>query len=205
MAKGHTRNDTRSRIAHLAARLMAEDGIEDHALAKRKAARQAGAADSRQLPTNEEIDTALRAYHQLYQHDEQRSRLKRLREKALHVMRELHQFNPYLTGSVLSGSAGRYADIDLQLFTDSAKAVEHYLIGRGIPYKTGQRRIYSGTELCAIPVFTVNDGEIDIQITVFSARDLRLPLRTSPSGKTMERAKLQAVEALVSQDEAPYR
>jgi hypothetical protein len=40
MAKERTRNDMRSRIAHIAARLMAEDGIEDHALAKRKAARQ---------------------------------------------------------------------------------------------------------------------------------------------------------------------
>lgn len=205
MAKEHTRNDTRSRIAHLAARLMAEDGIEDHALAKRKAARQAGAVDSRQLPTNEEIDTALRTYQQLYQHGEQRSRLKRLRETALRAMRELQQFNPYLTGSVLSGSAGRYADIDLQLFTDSVKAVEHYLISRGIPYKTAQRRLYSGEEPCTIPVFTVNDGGIDIQITVFSTRDLRLPLRTSLSGKTMERAKVQAVEALLSQDEELQR
>lgn len=205
MAKEHTRNDTRSRIAHLAARLMAEDGIEDRALAKRKAVRQAGAVDSRQLPTNEEIDTALRTYQQLYQHGEQRSRLKRLRETALRAMRELQQFNPYLTGSVLSGSAGRYADIDLQLFTDSVKAVEHYLISRGIPYKTAQRRLYSGEEPCTIPVFTVNDGGIDIQITVFSTRDLRLPLRTSLSGKTMERAKVQAVEALLSQDEEPQR
>jgi hypothetical protein len=55
------RNDERSRIAHLAARLMAEDGIEDYATAKRKAARQAGVADLRQLPTNEEVDEALHA------------------------------------------------------------------------------------------------------------------------------------------------
>lgn len=200
MAKERIRNDMRSRIAHLAARLMAEDGIEDHALAKRKAARQAGVPDTRQLPTNEEIDTALRMYQQLYQHREHRSRLRRLREKALNAMRELAQFNPYLTGSVLSGSAGKYADIDLQLFTDNVKAVEHYLIDRGIPYKAAQSRIYSGETLCTIPVFTVNDGGIDIQITVFSMRDLRLPLRTSPSGKTIERAKTQAVEALLSQD-----
>ena len=204
MAKEQMRNDARSRIAHLAARLMAEDGIEDHALAKRKAARQVGAVDSGQLPSNEEIDSALRTYHQIYQHDEQRSRLRRLREKALHAMRELQQFNPYLTGSVLSGSAGRYADIDLQLFTDSVKAVEHYLISRGIAYKTAQRRLYSGEEPCAIPVFTVNDGGIDIQIAVFSTRELRLPLRTSLGGKPMERAKMQAVETLLSENAEPW-
>ena len=66
MAKDTVRNDMRSRIAHLAARLMAEDGIEDYALAKRKAARQAGVPDTRELPANEEIDAALRAYQQIY-------------------------------------------------------------------------------------------------------------------------------------------
>ena len=41
----------RERIAQLAARLMAVDGIDDFALAKRKAARQAGAPDTRNLNT----------------------------------------------------------------------------------------------------------------------------------------------------------
>jgi hypothetical protein len=200
MAKERIRNDTRSRIAHLAARLMAEDGIEDHGLAKRKAARQAGIADSRQLPTNEEIDIALHAYHQLYRHSEHRSHLKGLREKALKVMRELEHFNPYLTGSVLSGNAGKYADIDLQLFTDSVKAVELYLIDRGVPYKAGQCNIYSGNEFRTMPVFTLNDGDIDIRITVLSTRELRRPLKTSPSGKIIERAKATLVETLLSQD-----
>ena len=44
MSRDPGRNLTRERIAHLAARLMAEDGIEDYAQAKRKAARQAGSA-----------------------------------------------------------------------------------------------------------------------------------------------------------------
>jgi hypothetical protein len=38
--------DMRARIAAAAARLMAEDGIDDFALAKRKAARQLGALDT---------------------------------------------------------------------------------------------------------------------------------------------------------------
>jgi len=49
------RQQMRLRIAHLAARMIAEDGISDYGLAKRKAARQAGAPDSRNLPTNLEI------------------------------------------------------------------------------------------------------------------------------------------------------
>lgn len=199
MARDRGRNDERSRIAHLAARLMAEDGIENYALAKRKAARQAGMPDSRQLPTNDEIDAALRAYQQLYHEDEQRDRLRALRTKALKAMRELAQFNPYLTGSVLNGNAGKYADIDLQLFTDNAKAVELYLIDRRIPYKTAQSRLYSGEEPRTFPVFTVNDDGTDILLTVLATHDLRVALRTSPGGKAIDRAKLQSVEILLAE------
>ena len=57
----------RARIAAAAARLMAEDGIDDFALAKRKAARSLGAAETEALPGNDEIEAELRAYLALYQ------------------------------------------------------------------------------------------------------------------------------------------
>jgi hypothetical protein len=199
MARNSGRNDRRSQIAHLAARLMAEDGIEDYALAKRKAARQAGASDTRELPTNDEIDLALRSYQQIYHREEHRDRLRELRGIAVRAMRELAQFNPYLTGSVLSGNAGKYADIDLQLFTDNVKTVELYLIDRGIPYEAAQGRLYAGEELRTVPVYKIYDGGAEIRITVFTARELRAPLRTSLEGKAIERAKLQAVEDLLAQ------
>ncbi|MGH8623099.1 MAG: UDP-N-acetylmuramate--alanine ligase, partial [Burkholderiales bacterium] len=154
MPRDTGRNDHRSRIAYLAARLMAEDGIEDYALAKRKAARQAGAPETRELPANDEIDEALRAYQQIYHRGEHRDRLRALREAAVRAMRDLARFNPHLTGSVLNGNAGRYADINLQLFTDNEKAVELYLIDRGIPYRTTQARLYSGEDMRTVPVYT---------------------------------------------------
>ena len=123
MPRDSGRNDRRSRIAYLAARLMAEDGIEDYALAKRKAARQAGVPDTRELPGNEEIAEALRTYQQIYHAEEHRDRLRALRETAVRAMRELSRFNPYLTGSVLNVNAGKYAGVNLQIFTDSAKTV----------------------------------------------------------------------------------
>jgi len=178
---------------------MAEDGIEDYALAKRKAARQAGTPDARVLPTNEEIDEALKAYRQIYEPDTHRERLRALRRTAVKAMREMAQFNPYLTGSVLSGNAGKYADVNLQLFTDNVKAVELFLIDRRIVYRAAQGRLYSGEELRTVPVFTVSDEGVEIEITVLSLRDLRLPQRTGAQGKAIERAKLPAVEDLLAQ------
>lgn len=199
MARGHARNDTRSRIAHLAARLMAEDGIEDYALAKRKAARQAGIPDARQLPTNEEVDEALRTYRHLYHEDEHRVRLRLLREKAIKAMRGLEQFNPHLTGSVLRGNAGKYADINLQLFTDNVKAVELYLLDRGVVYRTGQSRLYIGDAAATVPVFTLDDDGVEVELTVLSVREQRGPVRTSAEGRAIERARLAAVESLLAE------
>ncbi len=100
---------------------------------------------------------------------------------------------------MLNGNAGKYADINLQLFTDSVKAVELYLIDRQIPYQAAQGRLYSGEELRTVPVFTVNDDGIEIEITVLSTRDLRVPLKTRLEGRAIERAKLHAVEQLLAQ------
>jgi hypothetical protein len=199
MGKRHGRNDMRSRIAHLAAQFMAEDGIEDYAHAKRKAARQIGLSETRELPSNDEIDAALRVHLTLYQRHEHDARVRHLRERALDAMREFARFNPHLTGSVLSGNAGRYADIDLHLFTDNPKAVEHFLLERQIPYRTTQNRLYSGDSPVAAPLFTISDGAVDLHLTVLPGQALRLPLRSSPAGKPMERAKAEAVRLLVAQ------
>ena len=122
-------------IASLAARLMAEDGIADYGLAKRKAARNLGAPDSEALPTNQEIEEALRAYQAVFQEDEQRERLAALRRSALALMRLLEQFHPYLTGPALDGTAGRYAEAEIELFADSAKDVEIFLLDSGFSFE----------------------------------------------------------------------
>ena len=72
MSKARSRRDSnlRRQIAYIAARMMAEDGIADYGTAKTKAARQAGLADSAQLPDNHEIEEALREYQGLYQSDD---------------------------------------------------------------------------------------------------------------------------------------
>ena len=198
MAKDRGRNDERSRIAHLAARIMVDDGVEDYATAKRKAARQAGVPDTRQLPTNEEIDAALKVQQSLYGGDEHRQGVRELREHAIGVMREIERFNPYLTGSVLSGNAGKYADINLHLNTDSAKAVEINLIDNDIAYAAGQIRLFIGEETRTVPTFTIDDDGIEIQLVVLALDDVRRPVRTTAEGKPIERARRPAVEALVA-------
>jgi hypothetical protein len=189
----------RQRIAAAAARLMAEDGIDDFALAKRKAARQLGAEDTHSLPGNEEIEEQLRAYHSLYRGEAQQAELRFLREQALAAMHMLRAFSPYLTGAVLKGTAGRHSGVDLQLFTDDEKSVELLLLNRGIPYSVSQQRRLVGDQMRAASVFRLDWQGTTVNLAVYPANDERTALRSSPAGRPIERAALQTVAQLLEQ------
>jgi len=188
----------RIRIAAAAARLMAEDGIDNFALAKRKAARQLGAADTESLPTNDEIEAELRDYRALYQADEHPERIAELRRVALEAMRALERFSPYLTGPVLKGIAGPYAEIDLQLYPDSAKDVELFLLERNIAFDTSEGRRYSGDRAHAVSLFKLDWDGIPLRLSVFDPRDERLALKTSQTGRVMDRAGIVEVGQMLA-------
>jgi len=124
----------RSLIAARAARLMAEDGIADFSLAKRKAARQLGAPSTQALPNNEEVEAELRSYRELYQREEHAGVLQALRRKALDAMRFFARFDPYVTGPVLSGAAGEFSTISLELFAANEKDFELFLLDHRIAF-----------------------------------------------------------------------
>lgn len=186
----------RARIASIAARLMAEDGISSAFMAKRKAALSLGLPESAGLPDDTEVEAELRLYQRLYQNEEQTERIVHLRQKALDFMAIMQPFNPYLTGSVLDGTAGRYAEIDLQLFTDSAKDVEIFLLNRQIDYQHSTPRSER-----AEAVFTVHDDDTDINLVVYPTNDERVAFKTR-DGKTRPRARIAAVQKLLDSDGA---
>eukprot|EP01034_Spumella_vulgaris_P014027 gene14027-17915_t len=131
---------TRASIASAAARLMAEDGITDYHLAKRKAARQLGLSEHVAFPDNAEVEAELRAYRSLYNGDEHEEMLLAMRHSALELLDLLADFHPYLTGSVLDGTAGEHSRIDILLFADSAKEVEIFLLNRGLDVEHADAR-----------------------------------------------------------------
>src|SRR3546814_4768410 len=76
-ARQHAETRTRERrhrLAHEAARLMAEGGIRDYHQAKLKAATRLGIHDDASLPRNREIEDALRESQRLFLGDDHRDR-----------------------------------------------------------------------------------------------------------------------------------
>jgi hypothetical protein len=185
----------REQLAHQAAKLMAEDGITDHAFAKRKAARQLGAADTQHLPSNQEVDDALHSYRLLYQRDSHPGILYQLREEALTTMRLLAEFHPYLTGSVLRGTAGEQSDINLMLFSDDAKAVLLFLLKHKIDFEDGSWKVRVGGHEETVPNYTLT-SETGTQIHI-----IVLPenARHSGSRKPETHADIAAVVKMIEE------
>lgn len=183
----------RHSIAIQAARLIAEEGIEDFAFAKRKAARQLGIPE-RDLPSNAEIEEALQAHRSLFRDEDDEERMIRMREAAVTVMRLLAPFRPYVTGTVLSGLGDAFSEVELEVFADSAKDVELFLLSKDVPYDHHEVRKTGHDAPEAILLFECD--EVPIRLYVFDHVAERTP-RRAHSGQIAERLRLEAFLSLL--------
>ena len=126
----------RVRIAQVAARLIAEHGLNDWQLAKRKACRELGLPDHEALPGNDEVEEALRNYNTLFHGAAQEASLHAQRLDALRWMERLEQWKPLLTGAVAAGWATEHSEVRLELEAEDPKSVELSLINAGVAYVT---------------------------------------------------------------------
>lgn len=125
----------RRRIACVAAKLIAEEGLTDYQAAKMKAARSLGCDKKEALPDNREIEAAVREHLAIFQSDSQPRELRALREIASVVMRRLQPFSPQLLGPVLTGTANRFSSIELELIVGEEKALDLYFLNEHVVYE----------------------------------------------------------------------
>jgi hypothetical protein len=188
----------RAEIAAAAARLIVQDGA-DYNTAKRKAARQIlgeGNDNIMLLPDNAQIEAEVRLYQSLFHADTQPARLFRLRTLAADIMQGLERFNPFLTGTVLNGTAGEHDDIHLQLFADSAKEVEIFLLNRNIQIDISESPHFKGPRYEAVETVSFLWHKEGVHCAVYELDDLRGAAKSRGDGKLM-RADLAAVRALL--------
>ena len=195
-----TRTDLlRGAVAQEAARLMAEHGIQDFLVAKRKAAERYGVADGPLLPKNTEIEAALLAYQRLFGGALHAHSLQAQRRVAVQAMQLLQAFGPRLVGPVLTGSATEFADIQLHLFSDSAEAVCVYLLDKRYEYEVFERRMRMTPERqIQVPSVRFEMGEETVEAFVFPKDGIRQAPISPVDGKPMRRAGEHEVAALES-------
>jgi hypothetical protein len=192
----------RARIAATAARMIAQDGA-DYATAKAKAARQVLGVDRpspNYLPDNIQVEDEVRRYQSLFQGPSQAARLQHLRSAALEVMEQLAEFRPYLTGRVLSGSAGEHDDIHLQLFADSAKEVEIYLLNRNVDIDISEAPHFKGGRHDPVETVSFPWKEETVHAELYDMDDLRGALKPRADGR-LQRVDAAGLRALMTTDE----
>ena len=192
-------SDLRQQLADEAARLMAEHGIQDFSLAKRKAAERLGVRSSESaLPSNAQIHERLAERQRIFEPEAHEQLLEKLRLVASDVMGVLDGFRPKLVGPVLEGTVTVNSPIELHVFSDSPEAVAAALEGRGFRLHDSQRRYRFGREeTTEIPGFDLMVDDEELQVMVFPERGPRHSPLSPIDGKPMRRASRSAVLALL--------
>ena len=178
---------------------MAEHGIRDFLVAKRKAAERFGVTDGAVLPKNTEIEMALVEYQRLFGRDTHSESLHAQRAAALQAMRRLSGFAPRLVGSVLSGTATQHSDVQLHLFAERPEAVTIWLIDQGIRHEVTARRVKMNAErVLEYPAVRFEVDDQAIEGTVFPTDGIRQAPVSPVDGRPMRRADVADLEALLA-------
>jgi len=191
----------RARIAATAARMIAQDGA-DYSTAKTKAARQVLGVDRpspNYLPDNIQVEDEVRRYQSLFQGPSQAARVKHMRSAALEVMEQLAEFRPYVTGPVLNGTAGEHDDIHLQLFADSAKDVEIFLLNRNVNIEISETPHFKGGRHDPVETVSFMWQKEMVHAELYEMNDLRGALKPRADGR-LQRADAAALRTLMNND-----
>jgi hypothetical protein len=186
-------------VAAEAARIMATEGQRNYRAAKQKAADRIGVNSRLALPSNLEVEEALRAYQGFYGGEQHTRHLDFLRETALKVMRALQSFRPRLVGPVLDGTADCHSRVSLHVFNDPPDAVAMHLREQGLVYRQEQRRIrWHDGGYREISLLVIEADGISVELALFNSVDLRQAPPSPVNGKPQKRAPLSEVECLVA-------
>jgi hypothetical protein len=192
-------NPARRDVAAEAARIMATEGQRNYMAAKRKAAERIGYNHRLSLPSNKEVEQALRAYQGVFGGERHSRDLQRLRETAVEVMRRLERFCPRLVGPVLDGTADGHSRVSLQLFHDPPEEVLFSLEEMGVPFHEEQRKIrwHDGGHR-SIQLLVTQVGSTPVELALFGSLDLRQAPPCPIHGRPQKRARLFEVESLLA-------
>ncbi|HEY5971699.1 MAG TPA: hypothetical protein VIT22_06930 [Pseudoxanthomonas sp.] len=204
-ARQHAETRTRERrrrLAHEAARIMAEGGIRDFHQAKLKAADRLGIHDDASLPRNREIEEALREYQRLFVGESHVAALRVRREASLRALAFFAPFDPRLVGPVLDGTSDANSPVHLQLYTDDADAVPRFLEEHRIPAEARTRHLRLDRERSDdFPVWLFSAEDLSFDLTVLPHDALRQAPLSGIDEKPMKRASEAQLRQLLSDEE----
>lgn len=189
-------------VAAAAAALVADEGLE-YAAAKKKAARALGHRG--ELPSNEQLEDAVREHLAIFHAETQPGELRVLRELALQWMLRLAEFRPHLSGAAWRGTATRQSALLIDLYCDDPKAAEIGLLNLGIAFDvaTQDRPGREPLDVLSVtaPLREWNDS-VTLHLLVRDLDDLRGALQPDARGRSW-RGDTAALRRLLAEEAAP--
>lgn len=190
---------TTEAITATAARLVVEEGME-YAAAKRKAARDFGSRPA--LPSNEQLEDAVREHIELFCAETQPTELRALREAAVVWMQRLAEFRPHLSGAAWRGTATRLSAVLLDLYCDDPKAAEIALVNAGVDYDVASLN-RPGREPLNVLIVSERSSAlrepVTLQLMLHDLDDLRGALMPDARGLSW-RGDLKALQRLLQRE-----
>ena len=177
-------NSLTEQLAAAAAALVVDEGME-YGAAKRKVARQQHGGRT-ELPSNEQLEDAVREHIALFCSGTQALELRALREVARQWMQRLQEFRPHLSGAAWRGTATRLSAVHIDLYCDDTKAAEIALINTGVPFDSGAE---PGTGREPLTVLTLASRSpalrdpVTVHLLLNDADDLRGALKADARGR----------------------
>jgi hypothetical protein len=170
-------NNNRLIVARRAAEVIMEEGITDYLFAKKKAAKYLGLLPSENLPSNQEIDDALKEYQNIFQEQVDSEIISKIKKEALNTMILFEDFNPHLTGQLLEGLIPKFPKIQINLFTDNIKEVEYTLLNNNIAFDIKdtiyQEKLSKKKSTKTVPAFILEGLWFPIELKVYFENDIR--------------------------------
>ena len=195
-------NTVQEEIAATAARMVVEEGLE-YGPAKRRAVKQLGLNTRVALPSNDQVEDAVRDYLAVFCVDTQPAELNALRELASVWMARLAAFRPHLAGAVWRGTATALSDIYLQLFCDDPKSAEISLIDHHVRYEVSTVQGFQGEAVDALSLLIPCPElgqKVGVHLMIYDLDDLRGALKPDSQGRRY-RGDLAALTRLMEEVE----
>ena len=192
-------------VAAAAAELVVEEGME-YGPAKHKAAQALGRRGGRtgELPSDEQLEDAVREHIAIFHADTQPAELRALRELALVWMRRVAEFRPHLSGAAWRGTATRQSSLRIDLYCDDPKSAEILLLDKGVDFdvatldRPGAEPLDVLTVASQVPAL----GEwVTVHLLVRDLDELRGALKPDGRGQTW-RGDTAALQRLLAQEDA---
>lgn len=189
----------RRMLCEEAARIMLEHGLRDFQTAKQKACiRLAVPCNQAWLPSNKEIEQALKLRQKLFQGERTARRSVSMLELALDLMQRLARFRPKLAGALLRGQMTDRTPVEIHLFTDEVESVARALAEQSIPYDCFDKRFrMRAKDYVQVPGFRFFADDMPVELFTFHLNGERQAPLCPVAGRPMARVGPRRVRELL--------